>query len=78
MSSFQLLELANGVKVCVPLENVPGSNAKIELYGQEVFLLYSDFEEVLDMLLVTCTKGEDGVVVDGSVKVGEADTMKVA
>jgi len=54
----------------VPLESVPASNAKIELCGQDVFVSYSDVGKVLDMLLVKCSRGEDGAVVDGSVNGG--------
>lgn len=54
----------------MPLESVPASNAKIELCGQDVFVSYSDVGKVLDMLLVKCSRGEDGAVVDGSVNGG--------
>jgi len=80
VSSLPPLELAKGKRACLPLESVPGSNAKIELCGQDVFVSYSDIGKVLDMLLASCTRGEDGVVVDGSVNgsSGGADATKAA
>ncbi|PUU80724.1 hypothetical protein B9Z19DRAFT_1063259 [Tuber borchii] len=70
VSSLPPLALAKDKRACVPLESVPASNAKIELCGQDVFVSYSDVGKVLDMLLVKCSRGEDGGVVDGSVNGG--------
>ena len=47
------------------MKTLPGSNAKIELCGQNVFMLHNDVGKVLDMLMVACARGEDGAVVDG-------------
>jgi len=69
VSSLPPLELAKGKRACLPLESVPGTNAKIELCGQDVFVSYSDIGKVLDMLLASCTargEEEDGSVGGGS------------
>ena len=43
-----------------------------------VFVLYSDFGQVLNMLLVVCIRGEGGTVVDGWVNGGGAEMAKQA
>ena len=48
----------------MPLESVSGSNAKIELCGQDVFMLHSDVGKVPDTPMAARARGEDGAVVD--------------
>ena len=60
----------------MPLKSVLGNNAQIELCEQDVFMLYSDFGQVLDMPLVACIKCQDGSVADGWVNSRGADTAK--
>ncbi|RPA94756.1 hypothetical protein L873DRAFT_1792682 [Choiromyces venosus 120613-1] len=72
LSSLPPVELAKGARACVPLEAVPGSNAKIEFCGQDVSVTYPDVGKVIDLLLASCTRGEDGGVVDGRAAVADA------